>query len=470
MSLVININAVNRTNQIDWTSVKKTEVASKQSDTLNFLIKNYGTKTYRPAINDVVQFMNGATKVFEGIVTGNQETVQGLARYFSITCKDYTHTLDRMLVSKTYQNMTAGAIISDLISTFTTGFTTTGVVAPTLVSQISFNYITVSQCLEKLTKIVQGYVWYVDYNKNINFFVNVLNVSPFSLSDTGNNYIFGTLNIKSDVNQLRNDIYIRGGSIISSTTRTETFVADGVNTVFALGLKYNVVPTIILNGVTQTVGLENINPAGSNQAYWDFNQKTIRFDTIPTNTHVITVTGTYLYPLIFRKQNNLSVETYGIFQHLIIDKTIITIDGASQRADVEIAQYATPTNSGSFKTNNAGLIAGQRLTIDSTIRSLSEDYLIQQIDTIAKTPTTLQYTVKIESYSSFGIIDVLKQLLVTNATEELDIAQNESIQRFVQFNENALMTDTLLAPTKKTGPYKWGPDANQGVWGFSTWS
>ena len=465
------INGVDKTSLIDWTSVKKNETATKQADTLDFCIKNFGTKTYRPVMNDIVQFNDGSTKLFEGLVVQSTESIDGLAKYFYVTCKDYTHTLDRQLVSKVYTGQTATAIVQDLISTFTTGFTTTNVVAGVVIERIAFNYLTVSQCLEKLTKMLNGYSWYVDYDKDIHFFATVLNLAPFSLTDTSQNFTFGTLDIKQDTHQLRNDIYIRGGNIISASARTEYFSGDATKLIFPLGLKYNVEPTVTVGGVGKTVGLENIDVAGSNDCYWDFNQKTLRFETAPAaGTNNIVVSGTYLYPLVYRKQNNSSVLTYGVFQYIIIDKTITSTDAASQRADAEIAQYSTPTNYGTFQTNTSGLIAGQRITINSTIRGINEDYLIESIETRFKTPTALSYKVKIQSYASFGINDVLKKLLINNPADQLEIGENENVQRSVGFDESVVVTDTVKTPTKTSAPYKWGADANALIWNRGTWS
>lgn len=472
MAITFLINGVDKTSSIDWPSVRKNENASKKSDTLEFLIKNYGSKTYQPVINDVVRLSNGATKVFEGLIVEAREEMQGLAKYYSVTCKDYMHTLDRQLVSRAYTNETAEDIIDDLIATFTTGFTTTNVVAPVIIEHITFNYLTVSQCLEKLTKMLNGFAWYVDYDKDIHFFATILNPAPFNLTDTSQNYLFGTLDVKQDTHQLRNDIFIRGGNIISATARTEYFNGDGTRLIFALGLKFNEEPVVEVGGVGKTVGIENLDPSGSHDCYWDFNQKTIRFEVAPTaGTNNVTVEGTYFYPLIFRKQNNASILTYGTYQFLIIDKTIVSTEAASQRADVELAQYSTPTYSGSFITTTDGLMAGQQITISSTIRSLSQVYTIQSIETRLKTPTSFQYRVKVESYVSMGIDDVLKKLLVTDQTEQLEISEGENVQRYSSFDESITLIDTVLTPTKTSPPYLWGTTTgNVAVWNRSTWS
>src|SRR5579872_2518807 len=105
MALQLKVNGVDKTNQIAWDSLIKTEVITKEPDTLTFNLRNYGSKTWRPSLNDTVQFYNGATLLFAGIVVATNEIIAGLAITLSVTCKDYTELLDRHLVAKEYDNM-----------------------------------------------------------------------------------------------------------------------------------------------------------------------------------------------------------------------------------------------------------------------------------------------------------------------------------------------------------------------------
>lgn len=472
MAITLTINAVDKSNQIDWQSIEVESVLTKEADSMSFKVKNYGTKTYRPALGDEVILLDGSTKVFGGFIVESDEEVEGIARFYKVVAKDYTQTLDRNLVAKTYTSMTVDDIIADIVATFTTGFTAVNVDCTVVIPKIVFNYLTVSQAIQKIAEQVGNYDWYVDYDKDIHFFNNSIVASPFNLTDTSGNYVFGSLIVHDETHQIRNEIIIRGGEITSTTSRTEKFNGDAVKTTFSLASKFATLPTITVGGIPKTVGIDFLQPDASYQVMWNFNEKYIRFtagNTPASGTNNIEVTGTPLYPLIFRKQDNASVLLYGVYQYLIVDKTIKTIDAASQRADAELFKYASPTKTASFMTHTAGLIPGQTINIQSTIRGINENYKIVQVKTFLRTPTTLQYIIQLVTADNVGINDILNKLLVKNVTDTIEIDANEVIQRYISTVESVTATDTLNAPTKDSPPYTWGVDANAGTWNFATW-
>lgn len=462
-AITITIGGADKTSLIDWQSVVKNEVLTKESDSLSFLIKNYGSKTYQPALGDEVIFTYGSTRKFAGYIVQLNEIVNGLSKELQVIVKDYTVLLDRQLVSKTYTNQTATAIIQDLISTFTTGITTTNVNAPVTIPKIVFNYLPVSECLKQLVKILTTYDWYIDYNKDVHFFSTSTQSAPFNLSDTGQNYVWGSLKIQNDTSQLRNEIIVRGGLITSTTLRTEYFSGDGTKTSFSLSNSYPSVPTVTVGGVSKTVGIDFVDADASFQCMWNSNTQSIRFtsgNTPASGTNNIVITGYPQYPLILRKQNQSSVALYGVFQSIVIDKTIQDITTASARADVELNKYSLPEAIGSFKTYTDGLIAGQLITITSSLRSISRTFKIQSIRTTIKLPAgvstsnaTLRYEVQVVSADFTSINDVLNKLLVQDPASQINISADEVVERYYQFPESFTITDTLHQPTKTSPPY-----------------
>lgn len=459
MSIIITINGTDRTDQIDWKSAGKNENLSKGPDIFEFNIKNYGAKTYQPSLSQEVILMNGSTKVFGGVIIEMVEKVEGLAKYLHVVCKDYSETLDQQLVSKSYTSMTVNDIIDDIITTFTTGFTTTNVNCTTVIDSVSFNYLPVSKCLQKLTDVLGNYEWYVDYDKDINFFQSQSITAPFGLTDTSANFEFGSLQLKRDTSQLRNEIIVRGGEITSTSLRTEYFSGDGTRTQWALANKFSSLPTVTVGGVGKTVGVDFLDADASYQFMWDFNSQSLRStagNTPSAGTNNIVVTGYPLYPLIVVRRDETSIATYGAYQHLIIDKTITTVQAAVDRANAEILLYAQPSQSGSFITYTDGLRAGQYININSTIRNINQDFKIRSITTTFHTPTSFAYAVNLETGNDIGMQDVLSKLLITNPSNQITIGENEVIQRFYGFSESATITDTLNPPSKTTGPYTYG--------------
>lgn len=464
MSIVINIDGVDKSSAVDWHNLRKTEVVTKQADVLEFLIKNYGTKTYQPDLNDEVVLLNGATKVFGGHIVEKSETVVGLAKYLRVIATDYTQILDRQLVSKTYQSMTVNAIIADLIATFTTGFTAVNVSCPITITNITFNYLTVSKCLEKITQVLGNYEWYVDYDKDVHFFPSASVASPFNITDTSANFVFGSLNIDTQTHQIRNEIIVRGGEVVSTTLRTEYIDGDGTKTQWPLANKFSETPTVVVNGNTKTVGIEFVDDDSLFQCMWDANAQSIRFtagNTPIAGTRNVVVSGYPKYPLIVIKRNETSIALYGVFQYIVVDKTLNTTESALAVANSQIAQYSLPTQTGSFKTYTDGLVAGQTININSTIRNINQDFKIRQITTKFHTPTSFEYSVSLETSNDIGINDVLNKLLITNPADQIVVSADEVVQRYYGFTESMEIVDALSAPTKTSPPYvydtaKWG--------------
>ena len=92
--ITLKVNAVDKSNQVDWASIEKQEVLSKEPDSLRFRIKNYGTKTYRPVLGDDITLFDGAIKIFGGIVVETHDSVDAYLKYFEVICKDYTALAD----------------------------------------------------------------------------------------------------------------------------------------------------------------------------------------------------------------------------------------------------------------------------------------------------------------------------------------------------------------------------------------
>lgn len=469
-TLVLKINGTDRSSLVEWGSVQKTETLTKAPATLNFRIKNYPSKTTRPALNDVVTLFNGATQIYGGYVVKTHEEIAGALKYFGVSCSDYTMDLDRELVTESYTGFTVNAIIADIASKYLTGFTTANVNCPTVIDMVQFNYVTVSQCLKTLLTFLGNYDWYVDYAKDIHFFQNTVIASPFQLDDTSGNFQWPSLIYESDSSQVRNTIIIEGGLIPLSTTRNYQFSGDGTKTSFVLGDTLSGTPTLTVGGVGKTVGIDGVDADASFQWMWSAANNSVRStagNTAGAGTNNVVVTGYPLYPLVAIFENNASVVTFGVHQFLIQDKTILSQTAADQRAQAEILKYANPTYNGSFITNKDGLAVGQTLTIASTIRSISSSFKITQMVTTVYEPlATLQYAATFVSADAIGINDVLNRLLILDPSAGSGIPTNSVIEVIKQISEGMSVSDAISFLADSTGLYKW----NAFTWGFGTWN
>ena len=441
---------------------------TKEPDKLSFLLRKHDGQTYKPTAGDEVVLTVGATKEFGGYIIEIQEDVEARVEFIKIICKDYTHELDRQLVSKTYQNETVNDIIADLIDTFATAITYTNVNCTTVIDSVTFNYLPISKCLERLADIVEGYDWYIDYDKDVHFFLTESIASSFNLTDTSNNYVYNSLSLREDTHQLRNEVIIRGGLLTAETLRTEYLSGDGTKTVFPLATKFANLPVVEISSVAKTVGIENLDTTGFD-CYWNYNEKSLKFTVAPANgTSNITVTEYPQYPLILQKRNEDSIASYGLFQSVIVDKNIRDLETAGLRADVELLKYSEPEKTADFVTYTSGLMTGQTINIQSTIRGINQDYKIQNIRSSLKTPNTdeLVHEVSCVTAEDLGINDILARLLIKNTSDQIQIQADEFVERIRQFTESFTITDSTPTATEVTGPFLYGT----AIMGFSTWA
>lgn len=120
-----------------------------------------------------------------------------------------------------------------------------------------FRYEQPTQCLKQLAELF-NWNWYIDENRDVNFFAKFEQSSAFNLTDTAGKHIYDSLQYKGDAKQLRNSIYVRGGDYLASAyTEYLTQQTDGDNAVFLLGYRYKNY-SLTVDGDEVSVGVANL--------------------------------------------------------------------------------------------------------------------------------------------------------------------------------------------------------------------
>lgn len=471
MTAQIKINGIDRSNNVDPNSVNLQRAMTSQVDTLSFdVIRSGGAISggFKPDVNDEVEVLEDGTTIFGGVIIKVSSTVDAdKVETFNCECKDYSFQMDQKLVVGTYENMTVDDIIADIKTKWLgPAYDLTNVDCPKVVTYIIFNYELVSKVFQQLAELT-GYDWYVDQDKKIYFFEKLAISAPFDLTDDNENYYYNSLKITQDIKSLRNSIVVRGGEYLGNEM-SEKIIADGVETTFKQAYKYSDV-YVKVNTVAQTVGIDYIDDPSLFDCLYNFQEKSVIFPEAskPANGDEVEVGGLPNLPVVIKAVNTASIGHYGEFEYKIIDSTINSKQGARERAQAEIRQYANELSDGTFETKKPGLNVGQKINIQSTIRGINQDYIISRISSKLTNGLEFKHSITLMTSQTYGVIEFFQNLLIEK-DKKIIINPDEILEYITAINDSFGMTDSVSASTGGAGPYLW--DDAGSIWNFASYS
>ena len=489
------IDGVERTSLVKMDSIRKKDVTNDQVDTMALTLTK--VKGFTPTLNSEVYLWeedyelldeDGVVMLFDddlevdigyrvgygGTIKRIDETVEDKIKImFNVEMSDFGQNFGARLANQRFEDMTAGDIIRDLVPVYAPGFTTVGVEDGPVIPSISFDRIPLNQAIQKLAAQT-NYYWYVDYNKDLHFFAKNSEVAPFNLTDAGGKYLWDTLTLSRDVNQVRNQIVVRGGMEKSATTRTERFTTPSddvsVRRLFRLAYQYDSKPTVTVAGTPQDVGIDGQDADTLFDVMWNKDQKYLRFTTgnEPTAGQVVENTGYPLFPVIVQALDadsaaEFAIEGFdGIYEYLIKDDRITSRDEALQRAAAELQAYGRSLVEGQFQTYEVGLRSGQMINIQSDTREIDEDCVIQSVDFQTRGDQGLLYTVSFATKKTLGIISILQKLLARDTESPSD--DLAILLQLLQITDSLQFTDAMGGFTVTTTQnYVWGADSTYSI-------
>lgn len=426
-------------------------ILTSQSDSCNFTLRKYGAYTSEPIVGQEVFIYIDGVREFGGIISRVTQRAENYKIIlFDVQCEDYTRLANKKLVTGIFQNQTVGYILQSLNSRFLNGFTLLQVDnAETEVAYIAFNYESVSSSITKLANLL-NYDWYIDYYKNIYFISKTSQTAPFDIFDSDDSYIFDSFRLRRDNSQVRNRVFVAGGEYLGDTFTTE-FESDGVQNVYTLPYKYDDIE-VSVTGAVWDGGLDGIDAQSLFDYLWNKNEKFIRFrgDRVPNASSAIRVAGLPYLPVRVVVQDDDSIADFvtaeggdGIYEHIIIDDTINSQDGARERAVAELESYKATLSEGSFITKRQGLRSGQRILINSTAHGINEYFLINAVRMRMRNNIEPRYEVSLVTTKTLGIIEFLQGLLVVN--KKITIQQGDIIDLIKSQSESISIAETVTA-------------------------
>lgn len=253
-SVHVTVNGVDRAANMRISGVTINDYLDGTPNTMTCRVEGF-TPTLGHEIKVALGQMDAAHILFAGHIVEMTQVYEGLQANvaFDLVCTDYTFLLDRRLVTKTYTSQSATAIAQDLISTFTSGFTSTGVESGlATIDEISFTRVPVTEALNRLAKR-GGWYWVVDSSKNLRFGATLDDGTAVPITDTVK---AGMRDLKwtTDITQAKTRVTVEGANLIVlapmqsgldfwipvSTLGSLTSGTAGLTTVTGLsGFKYN---------------------------------------------------------------------------------------------------------------------------------------------------------------------------------------------------------------------------------------
>lgn len=205
-------------------------------------------------------------RVFGGVVEIPQRSRAAYGHYlWKVICADWHYLADKRVVRASYVNMTAGAIVRDLVNQV---LSSEGVIVDfdesdtsfvqgdfpaeygesivqtvydgPVVAEAVFNYVSFSKAMDGLAELA-GFWWMIDQFRRLWFMPHTANRVNITL--TAADAETGSIAVEDTNSQYRNRQYIRGGKDITDTQVVER-LGDGVTTAFVMDYPLATVPTV----------------------------------------------------------------------------------------------------------------------------------------------------------------------------------------------------------------------------------
>jgi hypothetical protein len=171
-----------------------------------------------PAVGQRVRITDGSYSYFGGLLESVEYRAlrPGGEPEFKVVVKatDWTALLDRFYVTETYENMTLGAIVNDVINKMNSldKLDTTNVAAGPMLTKVVFPTLKGQECLDELMRET-GYKYWVTYDKKLYVQDRYSVHASWDLTDaTAKDRTVGVPIVKRDKTQYRNVQEIKGAT------------------------------------------------------------------------------------------------------------------------------------------------------------------------------------------------------------------------------------------------------------------
>lgn len=278
-------------------------------------------------------------------------------------------------------------LVTTYLAVFGVALHASQVDGPTLDAQ-DYDNVKGGEVLNDLSTATQ-FSWSIDENFKLRMVAHGSVPAPWDIAD-GDGNVDGDLVFEKTNEAYRNTIYLTyGGTGLKDTN--ETFIGDGTNDTFTLKLPIDGPLTTTADGAVGTAVVfvdgaqENIgglsSPSGIGWEYDPSNLTIRRRAGAPSNGAVIVVPKQTLFPQRVSAIDAGEVAAHGPAEESFTKDDLLDPDAAQALVDGMLAQGITGVGAVRYPTLRSGLRVGMSQHIQSSIRGVDFDFLIQEIVT-----------------------------------------------------------------------------------------
>lgn len=393
----ITIAGTGRTADVRLQGFAINEQLTHQENTCQLTLKS-GAK---PIEGQELIVLDSLARKFAGIIDEVRADEQNTYSWYKCRARDYTYQLNKLLVTEVIIDMAADDAVKLIIAKYCPGFTVNNVQAGApVIDRLPIENILPSEALKLICEYV-GWSWQVDYHKDIHFF------NPEELADLAPITLNASSQIRNlahtvDTTGLRNRIKVWGGNMLSDPIPVR-WVADGVARQWSLPFK----PSdnhLTVGEVPVTLGPEfGDNPQNFDYLlnYQEQYIKAANHTPTPpegTTMELIARQTTPVNTVVEDKVSQAAVAVIqggdGVYEHVISDSSIITLESALAAGLAELREHAPPRVRGAFDTEVSGWETGQILPIDLPLRGIEGTVVIQGVTITTVDTNTWSYRVE----------------------------------------------------------------------------
>lgn len=408
-TIVVKIDNVDKSSILLADSLYVRSSISNGTDVAEFALRDVD-QNYTPADWDEVTIDVNGTRIFGGYIIQREADSIGAGSQkravWRIQCKDWSILLDRVIVNKQYKLTDDSAILSNLFSIYLSG---EGFDAATNVNtvrqdvDIAFEEVALRDALNSLA-VRAGANWHIAPNKSLYWYAPSAPASAAFNIDTdapNNSTTFNVLEQSLrktiDSSQIINRVRVIGAEAASTSLQTDTFAANGSDSVFgpltkkphSIWLVQYTVGGTNVSAYASQVGLTANNDklyddGGTFSVIANLDARLLKItdvgSLVPDNATNVTVKYYYTTPVEVTRNDTASQTAFGrVFEQSIYDESLTSAAEAQAYADSLLEEYANGRETIRFDVARHGLLPGRKINVKNTLLALNADYLIQEV-------------------------------------------------------------------------------------------